>query len=63
MQRLVVLHVIEFGEAVCRPGKARVGGDIAHPFAIDKDPPVVVQRVEKLPAGADGHAGDSSLPR
>ena len=55
VQRRVVLHVVKFGEALRRSGKARVGGDVAHPLAVDKDPPVVVQGFEKLLAGANGH--------
>ena len=55
-QRRIVLHVVEFGEALRRPGEPRVGNDIANPLTVDKDLPVVVERVEKLLAGSDGHA-------
>src|SRR3954454_19708244 len=51
-----MLHVVEFGEAVRRTGEARVGRDLAHALAVDENLPVVMQRVEKLLAGADGHA-------
>jgi len=55
----VVLHVVKLGEAVRRPGKARIGRHVPDPLAVDEQQAVVAQRLQQFLAGANGHL---SLP-
>ncbi len=55
IERRVVLHVVELGEAARRRGKTRVGGDVLDPLAVDEQPAVVAQRLQQLAAGANAH--------
>ena len=54
-ERRVVLHVVELGEAPRRRGKARVGGHVPDPLAVDEQLAVVAQRLQQLLAGANAH--------
>jgi hypothetical protein len=39
----VVLHVVKFGQTLCRPGKTRVGRHVLRALAVDEQCPVVAQ--------------------
>ena len=54
-QRRVMLHVVEIGEALCRPGKARVLRHVGDSLAVNMDAPLVAQRCKKSLAGANAH--------
>jgi hypothetical protein len=54
-ERRVVLHVVKLSEAPRRRAKARIGGDVLYPIAIDKQPAAVPQRLQKLLARTNGH--------
>ena len=51
----VVLHVVEPGEAVCRPGKTRIRRHVPDPLAIDEQQAVVAQRLQQFLTRANGH--------
>ena len=56
-QRRIVLHVVELGEALRRRGKARIGGDVLDPLAVDEQLAAVAQRLQKLLARTNAIPG------